>query len=114
MGVLTDFVVATDEQSHAGLEVDQVSQDDRVDLKGIDHVKITKLDCLLTGREWDVEIINREYPIVHEASEDGPWVSRVSDALVKRLVELDEKSVSELSERWWQIEEFQPAKWSDG
>jgi hypothetical protein len=115
MGVLTDFVIATDEQAKAGLPDDgSIPRDERIDMKGIDHVKISKLDCILSQREWDAGMIEQEYPFVFEKSEDGPWVNRVSDALVRRLAALDGPSIDDTAHHWWQIEEFQPASWGPG
>jgi hypothetical protein len=107
MGVLTDYLIATEAEAQAGAESIPLDSEDRIDLKGIQHVPLSHLHCILTGREWSSGIID-EYQLVHEASEDGPWVYRLPADLVARLAGLKENHFDVFAKAWWATEHFQP------
>jgi hypothetical protein len=107
MGVLSDYLLASESEAEAGADSIPLDSPDRIPLKGIQHVEISRLQCQLTGREWTPEVID-EYPIVFQGSEEGPWVFRLPAELVDRLARLAKDEIDAAATTWWSIDEFQP------
>lgn len=102
---LTDLVVASEEHVAALAESDWPHAGfAAIDIKGIDTVKFGTLHALLMGEAF--ESILPEYKPIAEASDDGPWVSRVPDRLVRHLAGLSPDERASVAQRWAATEEF--------
>lgn len=111
MGVLTNLVIADESEAQAVGKANVPSlQWPGLDAKGIDQVKLSKLICILTGEEWNVELID-EFAQLHEESSEGPWVFMVSPRLIQLLVDLDESAIQLIGQQWAETEEFELDQW---
>jgi hypothetical protein len=110
MGVLSDLVVA--DESDAG-KVGRAPVPSRefggIDIKGIDSIKFGTLHSLLTGATFR-ELLPLYDPVV-TVSEEGPWVFRIPQDLVERLVGLGAAERRSTAEQWAATEEFRLDGW---
>jgi hypothetical protein len=106
MSILTDFVVADiSEAQRIGDSLSPSWQFEGLGEKGIDHVKLATLYALLTDQPYDTDFMSED-SLLYVASDDGPWVHRVPDDMVRRLANLAESEYSRIAEKWSQTEEF--------
>ena len=111
MGVLTDLFIATDSQMQQLGDHDiPLHMYPVIDIKGVDHIKLATLQCLVMGRAYDISIID-EFDLVHERSEDGPWVYGLPEPLVDGLVALDIHEISQVAEAWAATDEVRLDNW---
>lgn len=111
MGLLTDFFIATplelasldDEQLPA-----QVLRGEQ--FKGVDQVKLARLDTALTGVEFSVAI--GAIDLVRQVSDEGPWTTTVREDVTRRLAELADGDVDGVAERWLNTEEMRLDRWT--
>src|SRR3954454_21236831 len=75
------------------------------DVKPVDTVKLAQLQALLTGRTF--ADVFPEFPMVHEVSDDGPWVFECSPSLRTALAAFTEAELVSVAHRWSQIREFE-------
>lgn len=83
--------------------------------KGIDTIKLGSLAQILTNRPPnDVKAVASYMTdaLLHQASEDGPWVYLVPEPLQIALSALDEDSEEALAEKWAATEEFRLDGWN--
>jgi hypothetical protein len=119
MGVLTDFVIATDEQARSGLTDIPDNTEDRVEVRGAVPVMILYLDHvlsgtpleeptneapltvadLLTGLKRPAQAIG-SLPLIFEDEHGGACVHRIPRSLVTRLTTLNEIALAETATRW--------------
>ena len=107
---LTDFVVADERDAEAVCSADaRTSIFPGIPAKDIDHVKLAKLALILDGAPLDtpavIDVV-KSFALLHETSEDGPWIYRVPDRLVAVLGSLDESRRGAVAKAWARIEEF--------
>lgn len=105
MGVLSDIIVATEEEARSGAADIHVDSPDRLDLKGIDIVPLAALHCILSRRERDFSAID-EFPLVFQESDQGPWISRFPDIFSANLARLDPDGLEEAAQCWAAIGEL--------
>jgi hypothetical protein len=79
---------------------------DRIDMKGIQQVEMSQLQCVLEGREWQEDILD-DYEMVVEESDEGPWVVRVPAPLVAELCDLRGPKLEAAAAAWAATEELQ-------
>ena len=97
MGVLCDVIIGDDARSTldaAGVEV------------AVDTAKLEALAELLGDRS-SIAIGN---PVV-DGGEGGPWVFRLPDDLVARLVSVDSSARDSIAAEWARIDEFELEGW---
>ena len=106
MGVLTDFFIATEAEVQ---ELDDQSIPIELfpglDMKGLDHVKLSTLHGILTGREFEVNAID-DFELVRQRSDDGPWIYRWPPSLTEGLAGLDDDGIDRVAGAWWATDEF--------
>ena len=111
MGILTDLVIATD------TDLAQVPEDEvpagvlpAVDIKGIGLIEFATLRDIALGLEFDPGL--HAFPFVGEETEEGPWVNRIPDDLVRHLAGLDDAALASVAARWAGTEELDRAGWN--
>ncbi len=85
-----------------------------IEAKDIGPVKLAKLALILDGVPLDTPtVINavQSFALLHESSEDGPWVLRVPNRLVAALGSLDVASRVAVAGAWASVEEFARDGW---
>lgn len=131
MGVLSDFVIASDEEARSGLENIPDNTADRVEVRGANPVMIMDLDSVLSGKDLDRVTTEVTYtladlmakmaapaqsmenlPLVFEGKPDGPWVYQMPPSLVQRLAALDQIAISETASRWSHSLQFKQPDWT--
>lgn len=116
MGVLSDIIIA-DRAEAASINAAvgrHFEQWDTLASKGIDTVKLGKLSQILASRSLDdAETIARfmAHDVLHEASDDGPWIFPLPDELVSAVAALDDKTEKSVAAKWSAIEEFRLDHW---
>lgn len=109
MGVLSDLVVVpASDLPRVLASVNPATQFGGVDVKGLDTVKLYKLHMQLTGVSYDDAMAAFQTTC---DSDEGPWVTPLPDALVKRLATLDEERGDAVAGRWSRAEEFALDGW---
>jgi hypothetical protein len=113
MGVITDVFAATDEEIQ-DFDPEAYVGDLFPTLQsngGAGVIELAALESLLTGRDEN-EILGN-YELAVEASEEGPWITRVPMPLQDALIELDEVGLDEIAQRWSKTDQFKHYDWSD-
>jgi hypothetical protein len=82
--------------------------------KHVDQVKLAKLALILDGLVPNtpalLEVI-RTFTMLHESSDDGPWVYMIPDQLVAKLAGLDAERRTEVAKAWASNGDFIGAGW---
>jgi hypothetical protein len=108
---LADLFISSEETARAGAKNvsapgrESSPDSNRIDVKGFDLIPLTTLLCLLTGRKWEVNVLD-DFPVIHEGSKDGPWVRSVSPSLVELLVVLSPGQFRKAVAAWSQSDEL--------
>jgi hypothetical protein len=114
---LIDIVVADDIEAEAvGQAVAPASTYFGIEVRHVDQVKLSKLSLILDGvpvaTPAVVDVV-RSFTLLHEGSEDGPWVYRFPDRLFTALATLAGSSRVPVSAAWAGIEEFKQDRWDE-
>lgn len=64
------------------------------------------LQCALSKKKF-TDKLHDDYPLLFEASEDGPWVGKVSDELVQLVSKIKDKDISNVVKLWKQVKSAQ-------
>src|SRR5262245_42105299 len=92
MGVLSDIVIADKSEAKAvGASRNPTAQWEGAAWKTIDPVKLGKLWSILKSEPLELERVMakvRQIQLLHEASDDGPWVYLLPDQLRDALADL--------------------------
>jgi len=78
-------------------------------MDGLDMEKLAILQSMLTGQTFDEALVECEPHYV--VSDDGPWVTRLSEELTESLVDLDEEKVEQIGEELALAAEFETEGW---
>lgn len=109
MGLLTDFIIADEDEAEAlSVAVAPLKKWQGFDAKGLDEVKLAKLYALLTSVPYQKGLL-REFELRASGSDNGPWVTRLPPALVQALASLTD--VESTGSAWAEIEEFDRDGW---
>lgn len=109
---LADLLFATEEIARAGAEAVPVSgrntpsSSERIDIKNFDLIPLSMLWSLLSGRDWDSGMLNA-FETVFQESSDGPWLYRLPDDLVERILQLSDQRIVETAREWAATEELE-------
>src|SRR6266566_5252179 len=92
MGVLSDIVIADKSEAEAiGASKNPSAEWEGAAWKTIDPVKLGTLWSILRGEPLDLDGVMakvREIQLLHEASDDGPWVYHLPAPLRDALADL--------------------------
>ena len=77
-----------------------------VELKGLDTVKLGKLEAILSGTEYDDLDQDELHQVVRAGGEEGPWIAPVRPPLVDALASLGEPRTPSIAADWGATEEF--------
>ena len=100
MGVLTELVIA--DKSEAETIAASFSPSEHwkgIDAKGHSEITLGLLLCVLRGEEFD-EAIHEEFPLLAQASEEGPWIFETPNDLTVRLNRLDDSEIPSVASGW--------------
>jgi hypothetical protein len=117
MGVLTNIVVAEDDEIEAiGESLSPIDEWTGIELRNVDTAKIATLHSLLTGDLFD-DALSLCEPVYVSASE-GALVLRLADELMERLAALgadgaDDDALDAVAAELAATEEFESAGWED-
>lgn len=78
-----------------------------LEAKDLDPVKLAGLHSAITGHEMPPH-----FAILHEESEEGPWVYEVSPPLVAALAELTPAEIGEMAVLWTRDIDLQFDHWT--
>ena len=107
--MLADAVIAKrEEAARIGQSQNPSQEFGGVDVKGLDPIKLSTLEEALTGRK-----IEPQFTILHQESDEGPWVFEISSELTMALqAGLSASKISEIATVWMKSEELQLDRWS--
>lgn len=81
----------------------------------LDLIMLCDLESILTGNDWEV-VFDRDYinPVAEQGPE-GPWIYKVSSALLSELQRLSPESLLDCAQKWsdcdqWTLKEDTPAE----
>ena len=100
MGVLTDLIIA--DKSDAEIVANSIGPTEEwkgFDAKGHNEITLGHLLCILRGEEFD-ETVWDEFPLLAQATEDGPWVFDLPDDLTVKLSQLNEDEIPAVVSEW--------------
>jgi hypothetical protein len=110
MGLLTDIFAASLPEVQSLTKSEMPGQKfPSLQAKNLDPVKFARLQHILAGTE--VQAAVRQQKFVRTFSEDGPWITEVSDPLFAGLCALDADQAIAAAGKWSQIEEFRLDRW---
>ncbi len=103
MGVIADFIIATEsEASEYSRSQSGIPSSDLLEAKGITCVELSTLMALLDGKEWQDDLLDLFPPVGGESS----GLTRVGDQLLGRLTDFD-YDLDQVSADWAATEEMQ-------
>ncbi len=112
---LIDLVVADETEAEAVGGADAPTRTfPGIEAKDIDPVKLAKLALILDGVPLSTPAVLsavKSFELLHERSDDGPWVHRVPDRVVAALGSLDEGRRAAVAGTWAGVEEFGRDGW---
>jgi hypothetical protein len=114
VGVLTDLILATEEEL-AALDPGElpISVLPGLDIKGTGLIELATLLSILSGESLDSD--SEEFPAVGgEDDEEGPWVFRCPSELIAGLAAADDEELARVAAEWAETEEIQLSGWEAG
>jgi len=111
MGILTDLILATEEEL-AGLDPDDLPIEvlPGLDIKGTGLVELATLHAIIIGTDFDPGL-EAFPPVSDEDSEDGPWIFRCPPELIAGLAAAGADKLVRVAAEWARTEEIQEAQW---
>jgi len=108
MGVLTDFVVANAKDAQrVGDSLNPSAEFNGLEAKGVTGIELGQLYCVLEGiSDRDAILDSFMTEALYQASEYGPWVHEVPQALTEWLALLDEGQLRAAAVEWVKCEEL--------
>jgi len=112
---LIDIVMAEENDASAiGSSTSPLETFPGIAAKHIDQVKLARLALILNGQVLNTPAVLdvvRTFTMLHEASDDGPWVYGIPDQLVAKLAGLDAERRTEVAKAWASEHEFKRDGW---
>lgn len=110
MSILTNIIAAEEDEIEAiGASPQPIDEWSGIEMRDIDTARIATLHCLLTGDQFDAAIAH--YEPVHVSADEGVLVLRLADAVMERLVELEEDMLDAVASELMATEEFESTGW---
>jgi hypothetical protein len=116
MGILSDFFIANPASASSYDSGQGVPETDRTQWKGITPLQAAQMLAVLRRVPYDITLI-RDFPLVHEDGEDGPWTQECPDDFVELLAIQVESDVPKVAAAWasatstelgWSAMDFKP------
>ena len=119
MGILSDFVVANDNDGPAiGESVRPSEQWPCLEgWKGIETIKLSTLYFCIAGESNSVEetvALSSEFELAGGNQEEGPWVLKFPTRVLSSIASLSPSAFSSVAEKWCATEELEMDGWSQG
>jgi hypothetical protein len=107
MALLSDFFVATSSELNS-LDANQSPAKllPSIQSRSIEVVKLTQLQCIIDGSTFEEHLKELDNMIVKAASDDGPWIVLVPNAVTKALAEADQARLEDIGRSWASTEEW--------
>jgi hypothetical protein len=116
MGMLSDFFVASPSDAVTYTEDTPFPAADCCQYKDLSPLQGAQILAVIRGVPYDVSLLH-EFPLVHEAGEDGPWTVKIPDDMTAALAHLKESDVGSQALAWsgatkeelnWDASDFEP------
>lgn len=106
MGVLTDLIIADPSEAEVVATTPYpLGRWPGLDAKGLTLITLESLFDILAYQESQSSA--SEFALLHQASEEGPWVCHAPDQFVLALAALHDKDVPRVAHVWIETEEMQ-------
>jgi hypothetical protein len=107
MALLSDFFITTPSELNS-LDINQSPAKllPSIQSRSIDVVKLTQLQCVIDGSTFEEHLKELDNMIVKSASDDGPWIVLVPNAVTKALAESDQARLENIGRSWASTEEW--------
>lgn len=110
MSILTNIIAAEENEIEAiGAAQQPIDEWSGIEMRDIDTARIATLHCLLTGDHFDDAVAH--YEPVYVSADEGVLVLRLADAVMERLVELEEDMLDAVASELMATEEFESTGW---
>ena len=105
MGVITCFFLADPTAiSTFNRDLVPLTFQPRIDVTGITTLELSTLVAIITGRPYDITILEQFIPIIEE--ETGPWLYQIPNTFVTALAQTSETAVQDFAEAWLATDEL--------
>jgi len=112
MGLLTDFVIAGEDEAAAiAAAVRPVELWPTLECKGVEMVKLSTLVAAATGRPADDEL-QEAFELAAGDEAEGPWVLRIPGEIVRLLAGIPAAELGAVAARWAESDELRLDGWS--
>jgi hypothetical protein len=112
---LIDILMADESDAPAiGNSISPLETFPGIAAKQVDQVKLAKLSLILDGLVPDTPAVIdlvKTFTMLHESSDEGPWVYMIPDRLVAKLAGLDAERRTEVAKAWASKADFMGAGW---
>jgi len=100
MGILTDLIIAGKSEAETiSHSLSPIKEWQGFDGKGHNEITLGHLLCILRDEEFS-EAVWTEFPLVAQASDDGPWVFALPDDLAVKLNQLNKNEIPVIAAKW--------------
>lgn len=100
MGILTNFVIAKDEDAVAISEaIRAVGNWPTLESKGVDSIKISTLYCAATNTEYE-NAIQASFLMIAGNDEDGPWVLKFPNEILSAIAHIESEAIASTAKLW--------------
>jgi len=112
VGVLTDLIMATAEELGSADPDDvPINRLPGLDIKGTGLIELATLHAILGGPAFDPALADFP-PVGGEPPEEGPWLVRCPDGLIRRLAGCPPAELRRAGAAWAETEELQLDGWT--
>lgn len=113
--MLTDLIAATEEDAPAILNAQgHANIWPTLEAKGMDQVKLASLRFILKGLPLDegpVVEYTKDFKLLVDGGEDGPWIQALPDDLVQLLAVMPAADIAKVAAAWANTEEARLDRW---
>jgi hypothetical protein len=114
MSVLTDFVIANENEAQAVAQsLNAAEQWPTLESRGIEPIKLAKLYCCISGANNAEEVVDG-FSLLHtEDPKEGPWVMRIPANVLATFADFDDAALPRFSRLWAATEELRAENWTE-
>lgn len=106
MGILTDFIIAKEEEKEDILKTEIPSLKwDCLQLKGIDTIKLETLYNIINSKA-PYSKIGYDFKLMEGCSDAGPWLFKIPEIMTKSLSEIKASKIENHASIWIKTEEL--------
>ena len=112
MGILTDFVIANDDEGDAiGKALRPADRWPTLEAKGVDPINLSTLYCAITGTNYS-NSIQKSFQLAGGNQDEGPWIFKFPNNILESFASIQPANIQAVAEKWAATEELKMGRWS--